>query len=292
MCGFHVDPDAVIEDLPVGVQQRVEIIKVLNREARYVVFDEPTAVLTPQEVDRVLHHHPHPAAGRQRDHLHHPQAGRGARGRRPDRGDAHRAQGRRSAPRRHRRGTPRRDDGGPARRAGGPQGHVAARRLGAAGEGPGGARRPRPPRRRRRHIRGQGRRDRRCGRRPGQRADRADRGDHGAAATLEGAVSLDGVDVIDYSPRQLHKAGVSHIPEDRQESGLVLGFTVAENMVLDSYYEDPFSRGLFMDWDDVNETAARLVEAVRRAYPRHPRPGIDVVGRQPAEGDRRPRVRP
>ena len=50
MCGFHVDPDAVIEDLPVGVQQRVEIIKVLNREARYVVFDEPTAVLTPQEV--------------------------------------------------------------------------------------------------------------------------------------------------------------------------------------------------------------------------------------------------
>ncbi len=82
----------------------------------------------------------------------------------------------------------------------------------------------------------------------------------GLRATLEGAVSLDGVDVIDYSPRQLHKAGVSHIPEDRQESGLVLGFTVAENMVLDSYYEDPFSRGLFMDWDDVNETAARLVE--------------------------------
>jgi simple sugar transport system ATP-binding protein len=82
----------------------------------------------------------------------------------------------------------------------------------------------------------------------------------GLRPTLEGAVALDGVDVIDYTPRQLHKAGVSHIPEDRQESGLVLGFTVAENMVLDSYYEEPFSRGLFMDWDDVNETAARLVK--------------------------------
>jgi simple sugar transport system ATP-binding protein len=48
---LQVDPDAFIEDLPVGVQQRVEIIKVLRREARYVIFDEPTSVLTPQEVE-------------------------------------------------------------------------------------------------------------------------------------------------------------------------------------------------------------------------------------------------
>jgi simple sugar transport system ATP-binding protein len=48
---LEVDPDAFIEDLPVGVQQRVEIIKVLSREARYVIFDEPTSVLTPQEVE-------------------------------------------------------------------------------------------------------------------------------------------------------------------------------------------------------------------------------------------------
>ncbi|MBE7325933.1 ABC transporter ATP-binding protein [Nocardioides sp. Y6] len=49
--GFDVDPDAVVEDLPVGVQQRVEIIKALSRDARVLVFDEPTAVLTPQETD-------------------------------------------------------------------------------------------------------------------------------------------------------------------------------------------------------------------------------------------------
>ena len=48
---LEVDPDALIENLPVGIQQRVEIIKVLSREARYLVFDEPTAVLTPQEVE-------------------------------------------------------------------------------------------------------------------------------------------------------------------------------------------------------------------------------------------------
>lgn len=52
--GFHVDPDALVEDLPVGVQQRVEIIKALSRDARVLVFDEPTAVLTPQETDELM----------------------------------------------------------------------------------------------------------------------------------------------------------------------------------------------------------------------------------------------
>jgi simple sugar transport system ATP-binding protein len=52
--GFHVDPDAIVEDLPVGVQQRVEIIKALSRDARVLVFDEPTAVLTPQETDELM----------------------------------------------------------------------------------------------------------------------------------------------------------------------------------------------------------------------------------------------
>jgi simple sugar transport system ATP-binding protein len=52
--GFDVDPDALIEDLPVGVQQRVEIIKALSRDAKVLVFDEPTAVLTPQETDELM----------------------------------------------------------------------------------------------------------------------------------------------------------------------------------------------------------------------------------------------
>jgi len=52
--GFDVDPDAVVEDLPVGVQQRVEIIKALVRDARVLILDEPTAVLTPQETDELI----------------------------------------------------------------------------------------------------------------------------------------------------------------------------------------------------------------------------------------------
>ena len=52
--GFDVDPDAIVGDLPVGVQQRVEIIKALIGDAQVLVFDEPTAVLTPQETDELM----------------------------------------------------------------------------------------------------------------------------------------------------------------------------------------------------------------------------------------------
>ncbi len=51
---FDIDPDALIEDLPVGVQQRVEIIKALIYDAKVLILDEPTAVLTPQETDELL----------------------------------------------------------------------------------------------------------------------------------------------------------------------------------------------------------------------------------------------
>ncbi|MBM3533179.1 MAG: ABC transporter ATP-binding protein [Alphaproteobacteria bacterium] len=52
--GLEVDPDALVEDLPVGIQQRVEILKALYRGAETLILDEPTGVLTPQEADRLF----------------------------------------------------------------------------------------------------------------------------------------------------------------------------------------------------------------------------------------------
>ncbi|KXS50333.1 MAG: simple sugar transport system ATP-binding protein [Halanaerobium sp. 4-GBenrich] len=52
--GLYVDPDAKIQDISVGMQQRVEIIKTLYRGADLLIFDEPTAVLTPQEIDELF----------------------------------------------------------------------------------------------------------------------------------------------------------------------------------------------------------------------------------------------
>ena len=52
--GLHVDPDAKIEDITVGMQQRTEILKMLYRENEILIFDEPTAVLTPQEIDELM----------------------------------------------------------------------------------------------------------------------------------------------------------------------------------------------------------------------------------------------
>ncbi|MEA5152277.1 MAG: ABC transporter ATP-binding protein [Oscillospiraceae bacterium] len=52
--GLHVDPDALVEDITVGMQQRTEILKMLYRENEILIFDEPTAVLTPQEIDELM----------------------------------------------------------------------------------------------------------------------------------------------------------------------------------------------------------------------------------------------
>ena len=52
--GLHVEPDAIIEDITVGMQQRTEILKMLYRDNEILIFDEPTAVLTPQEIEDLM----------------------------------------------------------------------------------------------------------------------------------------------------------------------------------------------------------------------------------------------
>ena len=82
----------------------------------------------------------------------------------------------------------------------------------------------------------------------------------GLRTALGGSISISGKDTTADGPRAIHQLKVAHIPEDRQTMGLVLDFTVAENMVLDSYYTDEFSAGLNMRWSEVDSTAEKLVE--------------------------------
>ena len=95
---LRVPVDALVGDLPVGVQQRVEIIKALVRDAQVLILDEPTAVLTPAG-DRRLDRGDALAQGRRHlDRVHHPQAARGPRRRRPDHRDPAWQGGRRGGP--------------------------------------------------------------------------------------------------------------------------------------------------------------------------------------------------
>ena len=78
---------------------------------------------------------------------------------------------------------------------------------------------------------------------------------------IAGTVTITGIDATDLNPRKVHELSVAHVPEDRQRSGLVLNFTVAENMVLDSYHSAPYSKGIVMDWRETKERGVtRLVE--------------------------------
>ena len=71
---LNVDPDAVVEEIGVGMQQRVEILKALYRRASILILDEPTGVLTPTEADQLFRILGAPARRGQNHHPDHPQA--------------------------------------------------------------------------------------------------------------------------------------------------------------------------------------------------------------------------
>ena len=192
--GLDVDPDAYVEDLPVGVQQRVEIIKALLREASVLVLDEPTSVLTPGETEdlfRIMRELR--AGGRSIVFISHKlkevqaiadtitviRRGQVVGERPPTATDAELAAlmvG---------RAVQLRVSKAPAQPGRGRAGRAR----------PHGGRRARETGRGRRLLRGPGGRDPRRGRRAGQRADRALRGADGPAAGRAGSVLIDGRDV-------------------------------------------------------------------------------------------------
>jgi simple sugar transport system ATP-binding protein len=75
-----------------------------------------------------------------------------------------------------------------------------------------------------------------------------------------GRIAILGEDSTGASPRSIREAGSAHVPEDRQQDGLVLSFPVAENLVLNTYYESPFAKGVALQYDQIEDVAEDRVE--------------------------------
>jgi ABC-type uncharacterized transport system ATPase subunit len=258
--GLHVDPDAMIEDLPVGVQQRVEIIKVLFREAAFLIFDEPTAVLTPQEVQEFF--------GIVRSLQ---QAGKGIVFITHKLGEVLEISDRIAVLR----------DGhvvGEALPGEVDEGRLAEMMVGRPVELT-VAKEPAHPgepvlevedlvvldeidRRAVDGVSFQVRSGEIVGIAGVQGNGQTElvRSLTGMRPPVTGSIRIAGEEVAGSGPRLVHRLGVAHVPEDRLRHGLVTQFTITENMVLDCYYAPPFSRFTVMDWGASRAAARRLVE--------------------------------
>ena len=255
--GLDVDPDAYVEDLPVGVQQRVEIIKALLREASVLVLDEPTSVLTPGETEdlfRIMRELR--AGGRSIVFISHKlkevqaiadtitviRRGKVVGERPPSATDTELAalmvgrdvQLRVSKARATPgdvvldvrgltvvgdQGEPAVDDVSFQVRAG--------EILGVAG------------------VQGNGQTEL-CEALIGLRS-------------ATGSVFLKDRDLSRAAPRERLRAGIGYIPEDRQEDGIVGEFSVADNLILDLYDRPPFASGIAMDLDAIRKNAVSRV---------------------------------
>ena len=256
--GLRVDPDALVEDLPVGIQQRVEIIKALLREASVLVLDEPSAVLTPGETEdlfRIMRELR--AGGRSIIFISHKlkevqaiadnitiiRRGKVVGQRPPSTSSVELASlmvG---------RSVQLRVSKEPAVPADvvldvqdlhvhGERGEHSVRGvsfqvrsgeiLGVAG------------------VQGNGQTEL-CEALMGLRPS-------------TGSVHLDGADLSHASTRDRLRAGIGYIPEDRSEDGLVGEFSVADNLVLDVYDRPPYANGIALNLAAIRDTAATRVQ--------------------------------
>lgn len=75
-----------------------------------------------------------------------------------------------------------------------------------------------------------------------------------------GSIQILDQDITNLPPRKVIESGVSHIPEDRHKHGLVLDFSMKENMVLETYYKEPYNKKGFLNYDAIGKQAKRLIE--------------------------------
>jgi general nucleoside transport system ATP-binding protein len=258
--GFEIDPDVKVGDLSVGWQQRVEILKALYRNAKVLVLDEPTAVLTPQETDEVfavlrrlaqeghsivfISHKLYEVLAIA-DRITVIRRGRVVGSRIPsetdeedlaalmvgrdvqlvvDRGESHPGDVRLEI-----RGLRVRDDRGADAVRGVDFDIRAGEIFGIAG------------------VAGNGQ-------------DELVEAIVGLRKPADGTVTLDGKDVTNATAREMTNLGTGYVPADRHRFGLVLSFTVADNLVLTDYYRAPYARGIVRN-DEAIE--ARGVTAIK-----------------------------
>jgi len=257
--GMQVDPDALVENLPVGVQQRVEIIKALLRDADVLILDEPTAVLTPQEIDELIEvMRALREAGKSVVFITHKlkevrvvadtitviRRGKVVGRAEPDATEAELASmmvGRSvllrvekvpAAPGEVVLDVDRLsvDDASGHRVVDDVSFDIRAGEiLAVAG------------------VQGNGQTE-------------LTQAILGLCKPVSGAIRLSGRPIGGRSPKQVLRAGVGYVPEDRQHDGLVSSFSVADNLVLDQYDSTPFASGIAFRPSVVREHATRLVE--------------------------------
>ncbi len=257
--GLQVDPDAYIKDLSVGVQQRVEIIKLLYREADILILDEPTAVLTPQEVEDLFDiiqtlvdrgksvifiTHKLNEVMDIADSITVLRNGRVVGTTTPQEtseSDLAAMMVGREVVLQVEKGAARPeetvlevedlrviDDRGNVAVDGVSFQVRAGEVLGVAG------------------VQGNGQTE-------------LVEALTGLREVASGQTRILGKDVTGASPRRILEQGVAHVPEDRQKDGLVLSFPVADNLVLNTYYVDPFARLVVLNQDEILAAAEKRV---------------------------------
>jgi general nucleoside transport system ATP-binding protein len=256
--GLEVDPDALVENLPVGIQQRVEIVKALVRNANVLILDEPTAVLTPaetQDLFRIIRElkaggtsiifisHKLKEVQAIADTISVLRRGRVVGQAAPTATEDELAT---LMVGRDVQLVVSKDPAKPAEvvlevdglTVTDETGRIWVNDLGfdvRAGEILGVA-----------GVQGNGQTEL-CEALMGLRPLAA------------GKISLNGHDITDATPRQRLHAGIGYIPEDRQEDGLIGAFTVAENMVLDVYDRKPYASGINLNLDAIAKNAAERI---------------------------------
>jgi simple sugar transport system ATP-binding protein len=257
--GLEVDPDALVEDLPVGVQQRVEILKALQRHARVLILDEPTSVLTPQETESLFRiMRSLAASGRSilfithklkevlavADRITVMRLGKVVGTTTPAESGEHELAALMVG--RSVELTVRKDRANP--------GEPVLRLRGVTVHNERGLTAVT---------------DLDLDVRAGEIVALAGVQGNGQTELVEaitglrhiesGSISVAGRDLSHATPRQVIHAGVAHVPEDRQADGLVLPLPIADNLVLDLYGDAPFAGRLSRDLRTVHSNAEEKV---------------------------------